>query len=145
MKLPGHGVSAGEDDLVFLVRLLHAGDLQVLEDHLCEIGRCSSSSASCARPSCQATSISSSFSSTARMRCGDRLSTVNGPATRTSSYPRRACHRGTRTRPWQRLRRRSPSGARYAASHHSACSVLGCVGPFSLGLARNFPLFPVLA
>ena len=74
-------------------------------------------------------SISSSFSSTPSTRCGDRLSTVNGPATRTFACPRRACRRGTRSRPWRRSRRRSPSAARCAASHQSACSFFAVVGP----------------
>ena len=84
MKSPGHGVERGEGDPVFLVRLLDAGGLEVLEDHLGKrllgVGVALSASSG---------SISSSFSSTPSTRCGDRLSTVNGPATRTfglSSY-----------------------------------------------------------
>ena len=34
---PGHGVSDGESDLVFLVCLLDAGGLEVLQDHLDEV------------------------------------------------------------------------------------------------------------
>ena len=78
-QIAGPGRERGEGDPVVLVRLLHAGGLEVLQDHLREttawrrIRR---------RPPCSA-SISSSFSSTPSTRCGLRLSTVNGPATRT--------------------------------------------------------------
>ena len=78
-QLAGPGRERGEGDPVLLVRLLDAGGLQVLQDHLREglsgsvLGRCPPS----------AVSISSSFSSTPSTRCGLRLSTVKGPATRT--------------------------------------------------------------
>ncbi len=73
------GRERGEGDPVLLVRLLHAGGLEVLQDHLREglLGAVVG-----ARPPSSA-SISSSFSSTPSTRCGQRLSTVKGPATRT--------------------------------------------------------------
>ena len=75
-RSPGQGVMRRESDLVFLVRLLHAGGLEVFQDHLDE-------ALLVIRPLISTPSISSSFSSTASTRCGERLSTVNGPATRT--------------------------------------------------------------
>ena len=70
----------GEGDPVLLVGLLHAGGLEVLQDHLRE-GSASRRSRRWSLP-CRV-SISSSSSSTPSTRCGLRLSTVKGPATRT--------------------------------------------------------------
>jgi len=67
--------NGGERDLVFLVRLLHAGGLEI--SRIIRTNPCSSS------PCAFDLSIGSSFSSTASTRCGESLSTVNGPATRT--------------------------------------------------------------
>ena len=62
-------------------------------------------------------SISSSFSSTARTRCGNRLSTVNGPATRALllSYVGLVIEVLVVAR-WQRWRRLSPADALCAVS-----------------------------
>ena len=73
------GGECGEGDLVFLVRLLHAGGLEVFQDHLGEVLLALRIPASTSLTA----SINSSFSSTPSTRCGQRLSTVNGPATRT--------------------------------------------------------------
>ena len=73
------GRERGEGDPVFLVRLLHAGGLEVFQDHLRE-GLLRAVVGAVAP---RAASISSSFSSTPSTRCGERLSTVKGPATRT--------------------------------------------------------------
>ena len=78
-EVAGPGGERGEGDPVFLVGLLHAGGLQVLQDHLWR-----SLASRRSRPCLRATvSISSSFSSTPSTRWGERLSTVKGPATRT--------------------------------------------------------------
>ncbi len=66
----------GEDDFVFLARLLHAGSLEVLRIIRGKV-------ASRRSRRWVATSINSSFSSKPSTRCGERLSAVNGPATRT--------------------------------------------------------------
>ena len=77
-QIAGPGREGGEGDPVLLVRLLHAGGLEVFQDHLGEgllrsvFGAVFFSA-----------SINSSFSSTPSTRWGLRLSTVKGPATRT--------------------------------------------------------------
>ena len=63
-EVAGPGRERGEGDPVFLVRLLHAGGLEVLQDHLGEVLL-----VAVARSSASG-SISSSFSSTPSMRCG---------------------------------------------------------------------------
>ena len=72
------GGESGEGNPVFLVRLLHAGGLEVFQDHL---GKAASRRIQ-RLPSARS-SINSSFSSTPSTRWGLRLSTVKGPATRT--------------------------------------------------------------
>jgi hypothetical protein len=84
-------------------------------------------------------------SSTAGVRWGERLSTVKGPATRMPCpCPRRACRRGSRTRPWRRWRRRSPSGGR-CGPPRSGQRGLGGGGPAGGGLARDLPFHEAAA
>jgi hypothetical protein len=77
---PGHG-TARRSDPVLLVGLLHAGGLAGFPASCGEVGW--SPVRSAGGPAARSGSISSSSSSTASVRWGERLSTVNGPATRT--------------------------------------------------------------
>ena len=77
----GPGLKGVERQPVRLLRLLHAGDLELLEDHGAKSARWASGSV----PEVASGSSGWPSSSTPITRCGLRLSTVNGPATRTLS------------------------------------------------------------
>ena len=72
------GSERGEGDLVFLVRLLDAGGLEVLQDHLGKGLLLAVASAGFRHTVDQFVVLIHP-----QHRCGERLSTVNGPATRT--------------------------------------------------------------
>ena len=67
-----------------------------------------------------------------------------GPATRTRYLSHRACRRGTRTRPWRRSRRRSPSAARCAPPTIRRELPCACVRPFGIRPRAGFPTPPRL-
>ena len=76
--LAGEGVEPGEGDALLLVRPLHAGLAEVVEDHRQEVA-----AVGAARP--RALRSRRRLGAVGRLRCGDRLSTVNGPVSRTMS------------------------------------------------------------
>ena len=76
---------AVELEPLVLDRVLHAGLLEVLDDDVAELG----GPDHLHRPAVRVGLGNCFFSSTLIVRCGERLSTVNGPLTRTvllSSY-----------------------------------------------------------
>ncbi len=101
----------GERDLVFLVRLLHAGGLEVFQDHL-RRSPCSSPSFGFRLAVDQLVVLIDAEHAVRREALdGERPGDADLLA-----CLRRACRRDIRIRPWRRWRRRSPSGGRCAAA-----------------------------
>ena len=103
MYSPGKGSSRAKVMRCALVRPLHAGLAEVVEDHLAEVrGRGGRG---------RGPSVASAVVAAGRLRCGDRLSTVNGPVTGRCSCPRRAGRTASRSRRAWRSPRRSARGS----------------------------------